>query len=365
MRVLDSASQVGVAMVVLLVTVLASLLFLYASATHTRQKVAEDQVRLQRVTDTLELLDLLPESDPVIPKVRSRLSDSLRDLAGSATVRTLGVLGELNQSDLDLLKTSTLPARLDEQFQRFAAGQESAFGKLQAALLVAFVALIAFALVWGREQALRRRRFEELQEGYRLSLSRVEAERRRIALDLHDTLAQELAGAKMLLSRVPEQEREALAASLDKAQHQVRQLAQGLRPPALDLVGLRRAVTDLVQEFAARTGLLVTADLEPGLDKGLAVGADIHLYRILQEALNNVAKHAHATKVTIRGHHEAGWLKFSVRDDGVGRDIVPRTGSLGLRGMRERAELLGGRLSWETAEGVTIVWEVPLEHRDR
>jgi len=144
---------------------------------------------------------------------------------------------------------------------------------------------------------------------------------------------------------------------------QIRLLAQNLRPPALDTVGLSYTLEGLCRDFSRRTRLpvdYVGADLPV-----LPEAAEISLYRFLQEALTNVAKHARANQVSVALHcgAEAEALSLSVEDDGQGfRDNGRNSMGLGLLGMRERLELLGGQLqiqSW-SGQGARLTVRIPL-----
>jgi signal transduction histidine kinase len=134
-------------------------------------------------------------------------------------------------------------------------------------------------------------------------------------------------------------------------------LAQGLRPPELDVVGLDPTLADYCHDFAERTRLVVdyTGTDLPALPDALA----ICFYRVLQEALTNVVKHAQATHVAVALRCDADTLSLVVEDDGQGFDAraqaaatgASRTRGIGLLGMRERLELLGGRLVITSAPG--------------
>jgi signal transduction histidine kinase len=126
-------------------------------------------------------------------------------------------------------------------------------------------------------------------------------------------------------------------------------------------------VVDLLDEFGQRTSLTVRTELDSNLGSGLAAGSDIHVYRIVQEALQNVWKHSRAKTVRVSGSQTSVRLVVQVTDDGVG--VLPGSdseASLGMSGMRERAALLGGSFDWKSSsDGVVVTLEVPLESPDR
>jgi signal transduction histidine kinase len=197
-----------------------------------------------------------------------------------------------------------------------------------------------------------------------------EVERRRLARELHDETGQALTSILLGLRAVDEAEggdeakravadlRELVVATLQD----VRRLAVQLRPKALDDFGLVAALERLAQTFSESSGINV--DLEARLgDERLPTEVETTMYRIVQEAMTNVVKHAEATNVSIFLVRRDGQLTAVVEDDGRGFDqAATRSDSLGLDGMRERVELHDGRLTIETApgSGMTLRVEVPL-----
>ena len=206
------------------------------------------------------------------------------------------------------------------------------------------------------------------------SLSRVvaaqELERKRLARELHDETGQALTSILLGLKGLEETHdaetrREALRSLrelVSSTLRDVRRLAVELRPSALDDFGLVAAVQRLAETFAEQTGIAV--DVEARLDDARLPGeVETTLYRIVQEALTNVVKHARAGTVSVLLARKDGAAVAVIEDDGRGFD-VDRAGDegLGLVGMRERIGLLGGRLAIESsaASGTTVVAEVPI-----
>jgi signal transduction histidine kinase len=137
-----------------------------------------------------------------------------------------------------------------------------------------------------------------------------------------------------------------------------------LRPPLLDEYGLAAALDWHAQEFSRRTGIQVSVDGEAAeAVRGLRLEAALALFRIAQEALNNVLKHASAAAVRVEVALGGNDVVLSVQDDGGGFDVsqAPR-GRLGMTTMRERAEAAGGRLEFESApgRGTRVVATVPI-----
>jgi signal transduction histidine kinase len=195
-----------------------------------------------------------------------------------------------------------------------------------------------------------------------------ELERRRLARELHDQTGQELISVLLGLKAVEEaksgaERAEALAAVREQVVetlHDVRRLAVELRPKALDDFGLVPALERLRDTFAEQTGMRV--DLESRIRERLPTDVETALYRIVQEALTNVVKHARATAVSIVLAPKDRAVTALIEDDGRGFTPDGSGEGLGLLGMGERLALLGGRLKIESSHGAgtTIVAEVPL-----
>ena len=197
-----------------------------------------------------------------------------------------------------------------------------------------------------------------------------ELERRRLARELHDETGQALTSILLGLKRVEEaKSREeardvavGLREQIVQTLQSVRRLAVELRPQALDDFGLAPALERLGEAFAEGSG--ITVDVQANLDSTrLPAEIETALYRIVQEALTNVAKHAGASRVSVVVTRREGVVMAVVEDDGQGFGAGGgEGGGLGLVGMKERVGLLGGRLAIESTEGAgtTIVAEVPL-----
>jgi signal transduction histidine kinase len=197
-----------------------------------------------------------------------------------------------------------------------------------------------------------------------------ELERKRLARELHDETGQALTsillGLKPLERTTATEEDRAVVASLRElvvsTLQDVRRLAVELRPSTLDDFGLSTAVERLAETFRDNTGMRVDVDAQLG-DVRLPAEVETALYRIVQEALANIVKHAEATRVSILLTRKESSVAAVVEDDGKGFD-KSETGDdvLGLVGMRERVGLVGGRLVIESAKGsgTTIAAEVPV-----
>jgi signal transduction histidine kinase len=224
----------------------------------------------------------------------------------------------------------------------------------------------------------RARTVAELQrERLRVMTDRIvtaqEEERLRISRELHDEAGQALTSLKISLDllrgslstdQAPLRSRLADLSNLTgETMDKLRTLAHDLRPPGLDAFGLNVALEGLCHDFLSRAGLTFHYEgLEmPDLPNTVALS----MYRIAQEALTNIAKHAEATTVDIRLAYEDGCLTLSITDDGRGFAFDPNTnqGGVGLVSMQERTDLLGGSLEVDTApgRGTRLSARVPVE----
>jgi PAS domain S-box-containing protein len=208
----------------------------------------------------------------------------------------------------------------------------------------------------------RERRMQTLGTG---TMRATEEERKRIARELHDDTAQSLAATMMrlgVLARTTDEEARArihaeLNETLEGLVEGVRRIAQGLRPPALEDVGVEAAIRSHVRKSLDRTRMAVALHLESVEDR-LGPEAQLVVYRVVQEALSNVLRHSDARNVEVRleveGEGEDARVVATVTDDGRGFDAEGEFlagAGLGLLGMDERARLIGGRLTLASAPG--------------
>jgi signal transduction histidine kinase len=219
------------------------------------------------------------------------------------------------------------------------------FGEDAERLLTALAASAATAVATAQNAA---------EEALRRSLEASEAERSRWARELHDETLQQFAGLRMLLAgarRSGDRERidRALEAALERLTTGIgdlRSLIADLRPAALDELGIVPAL----EALAARASD-VEVDLEVSLAERPAAELESTIYRVVQEALTNVAKHAAAARVEVRVRDVDAAIELLVRDDGAGFDPHRRSNGFGLVGMRERLALVRGTLDIQTAPG--------------
>jgi two-component system, NarL family, sensor histidine kinase UhpB len=205
-------------------------------------------------------------------------------------------------------------------------------------------------------EMLERLETERRESGQR-ALRAQEAERRRIASGLHDEVGQVLTG--VLLRLGDDETKEAVRQALDE----VRRIARELRPEMLEQLGLVSALTELSRKFAESSGVRVERHFASKLPP-LSDDAELAVYRVAQESLTNIARHADAKRVEITLQPGAESVVLRVADDGRGipvPDAVAVDGHGGLRGMRERALLVGGALAVKPSSegGVEVRLEVP------
>lgn len=207
-----------------------------------------------------------------------------------------------------------------------------------------------------------------------------EEERGRIARELHDDLGQSLTALKMdiigLLQRMPAGDSspiaERIVRTIDVTVTAVQRISTELRPSVLDDLGLVAAIESEAMLFEERTGIECELSLAVDRPEGappIEPGAATAIYRIVQEALTNVARHANAARVEIRLRERADEILLEVRDDGSGitRAQIDDPASLGLIGIRERADLAGGAVEFEGVDGrgTIVSLRIPLPGGDR
>lgn len=219
------------------------------------------------------------------------------------------------------------------------------------------------------EEALREYS-ERLQSISHRLLKVQESERSRLALELHDEVGQMLTGLRLILQPKGDLPADVIKSTFDQAQRivdelleRVRSLSFDLRPAALDQLGLLPGLLALFERYTEQTGVLVNFK-HRGLEERFTPEIETTVYRIVQEALTNVARHAVVNAVTVRVWASTDMLGLLVEDRGRGFDVqaalaAPR--SSGLAGMRERVLLLSGQLSIESRLGVgtQITAEIP------
>jgi two-component system sensor histidine kinase UhpB len=275
-------------------------------------------------------------------------------------------LGAMLVVNLLLLRVALSPLReLAGQMERIdlrdpgrrLSGSE-AYGPALTAFVDTFTALVV-------------RRGVEGRAGARAALTAQERERLRIGRALHDEAGQTLTAialeAERAASEAPPAQREqmaALAAQLHASLDEIRRISRDLRPEALDDLGLINALIALTSRADRQSGIRIERRLGPLPD--LPSELELVIYRVAQEAVTNVLRHAHASQCVIALESSDGEVELSVRDDGVGMSASDATtDTIGIEGMRERALLANGTLAIESrpGEGTQVTLRLPIEAR--
>jgi signal transduction histidine kinase len=241
-------------------------------------------------------------------------------------------------------------------------GQAGTFSDDDERALQSFAASAATAVATARSVEAQR---------LRDSITAAEGERRRWARDLHDETLQGLGATKLALAAalrgdpaVARRQVEAAVAQLEREITALRGIIADLRPPALDELGLEPALRTLAERISALHGLRTELDLELG-ERRLDPEIETIAYRVAQEALTNIVKHAEATRVRLELRATAVALELHVSDDGRGFEerAAQRSGGYGITGMRERSEIGGGSLRVEGRDsgGTTVALTLPLQ----
>jgi len=249
-------------------------------------------------------------------------------------------------------------------------GSDAGFSAEDEDVLLSFAASAATAVATAQSVAEGR---------VRESIAATERERGRWARELHDESLQSLASLRVLLSAARRSDPEEVAGLLNQGIEQVdtaiaemRRLIAELRPSTLDELGLGAALEALGERTAMADSVEVRIELDLAVEAGrhgarLLGEIEDAVYRLVQEALHNATQHSGAECVTVEVAEEGELLRICVRDDGCGFDPSVPTEGFGLLGMRERAELAGGKLDLSSTPGggTSIIALIPAVHRDK
>jgi signal transduction histidine kinase len=229
--------------------------------------------------------------------------------------------------------------------------------------LVSLLAAVAAASLWSR-------RIAQLQQAHALQMAfsrqlieSQEAERKRMAGELHDSLGQHLLVIKnraAMGARVSASQGQALhqaaeqfdeiTATASQAIDEVRQIAYNLRPVNLDRLGLTSVIEELIEKVDGASGIRFSAGIVR-LDASLTPDGAINLYRIIQESINNIVKHSHATRASVEIWLEEDEIHVAISDDGCGFNAESLSRGIGLTSIAERVRIVGGAHSVSSAPG--------------
>jgi signal transduction histidine kinase len=285
--------------------------------------------------------------------------------------------------DVQSLNRSAFVQQQNASTEMYGMTQGRIWGELGLAVLVSLAIAMFASLGAGRLEKRLRIQLDRNEQN-NLDLQRLSAEivrvqeeeRRLIARELHDEVGQVLTAIKVELASAQHAIEGAGGSPIlldnarsiaDGALHTVRNLSHLLHPALLDDLGLPAAADRYLQEFGRRHGLQVEL-LEDGMDERLSPAIESAAYRVIQEALTNVAKHAQASSCRVRLHRTPSTVCVTVEDDGIGfalNQSERRTG-LGLIGIRERVSQLNGSIRLDSAPGrgahLTVELPAPIRH---
>ena len=243
------------------------------------------------------------------------------------------------------------------------------------ALLAASLVTLIFADVRRRSRRLRRQHQQQTSFSQQLIDSQ-ERERRRISSEMHDSLGQHLAvlrqrartGLEPGSAQDPRQVLEEIVSVAGELDAEIKEIAYGLRPYQLDRLGLTKTIRMMVQRVGKQCGIDCAADVEP-IDDAFAAAAHIHVFRIVQESVNNIVKHAQATRATVTARRERRTVVIRIEDNGrsfrpdAAEPDVLSNGGLGLMGIRERVRILGGTVDIRSTPGAgtALTMTLPVE----
>jgi signal transduction histidine kinase len=238
------------------------------------------------------------------------------------------------------------------------------------------IAIIVFLSVgpliyWRRVSELKKEQ-ERQRDFSRRLIAEQESERQRIANELHDSLGQNLLVLKnRILVALQEngggKDLSDMSDLVSQTIEEVRSVSHNLRPHQLDQLGVSKTIRALIKNVAKSSHIAFAFDIDD-VDDALQGDEDIGLFRIVQESLNNIVKHSEATEVHVSLKRNPEGLLLIIRDNGKGMGSVPtgeRLGEgFGLSGMKERARILGGRISFSSiARGTVIELKIPKEKK--
>ena len=209
----------------------------------------------------------------------------------------------------------------------------------------------------------------ELRRLSSILLTTQDEERRRIARDLHDGLGQDLTAAKIMLegvlhgAQIPDTNKQAsseLRVLIDRMIQEVRNISHLLHPPMLDEIGLSFALAWYLDGFSKRSGISATLDASPSDFPRLASELETAIFRVVQEALTNIFRHAEAHNASVQISKRDGHVHLRIRDDGKGisddtMGLRPGSVGVGISGMKQRVKELGGDLRLQHGDPGTIV----------
>jgi signal transduction histidine kinase len=311
-----------------------------------------EQKVLKRLAEAHSALGYYKEGYQYMLKSEA-VKDSVFDQEKSRQVKQLNAIYETNKKDLKITQ------------------QEGEIKLISAASLfktrLAWAIAIGMLLLFGSVYLYRSRKYvlnaNAMQERFsRQLLSSHEEERKRISRDLHDSVGQSLI---LIKNKVALNQDDTTATMISKALEEVRTISKALHPAVLDRLGLTASIKKLVNDVDEVTDIFFTEEIDT-IDNIFSREHELQIYRIVQEALNNMIKHAQTESALVRVTLEERKVTVTVQDYGVGFDLTekPETiHSLGMKTLKERTQMVGGKILIESTKGkgtsVTLVINKP------
>lgn len=238
------------------------------------------------------------------------------------------------------------------------------------AVILSFALANKFNFYKKEKERLQEEAYQKAIHFSRELINMQEVERKRIASELHDSLGQKLVLIKNKLLRAKisdsityanHEESDALAQNVAEAIQEIRNISYALRPYQLDLLGLASSLKSMASESLDVAQIEYSIQIAP-IDKLFDADAQINIYRIIQECINNIIKHSEAKKVQINIKHDTNSIKISISDDGVGFDLNGNHTGFGLKGIKERLQILEGTMtiSANGEKGTVFEFLIPL-----
>jgi len=336
----------------------------------------------RKTNETVQVLELQQQQRIFLATLAIN-SGRLPDLAAGSLVHITGVCENgttAAPADNEKLPATQLLASLNILLRSPAditilRGPPWWTSKRTVTLVGVLLAVLLIALLWVHLLQRRLERQQAAQLAFsRQVLAQVEEERRRIAVNLHDSLGQILLAIKnqalLAIQRPPDhrgmRERlDEISGASSQAIEEVRQITHGLRPYQLDRLGLTQAIRASVSQVSANCAILVASRVED-IDGLFDKEAEIHIYRIVQEAVTNVVKHSAATEAAVVIKKRSA-VSLSVRDNGRGFNPASPPNQrcdlgYGLIGIADRVRILGGSLTIDSrpGDGTSVTVEVPM-----
>lgn len=296
----------------------------------------------------------------------AHLKDSINTADRAAKLAEMQVKYETERTEKELLAEQ---ARGQQQENELAAQRLRVVLLVGGMALLMLITAVVLLVVRARHRAqLSARVIAEREQGLRAMVESTEAERKRIASELHDGVGQLLTGLKFRMEALAVRQPEvgSLLPIADDAGREVRGIAHRMMPRALADLGLVAALTDMLNSALALPGMHHTFD-HFGMEGRWSPDLELGVYRIAQELVNNVIKHARATNVSVQLLANKGSIVLSVEDDGIGMDPAAAAGGFGMRSLHDRARMLHGTFHVEAAspKGTRATLRVPMQHLAR